>query len=135
MSSTGSSDLGDCRCAPGYTCQLTLVVHAEIRLLIVRSDFTAEMQARYIAAIAMAAGVAADKVRIVSISEVTVGTNRRLLLGYGANAVEVHTSIYGSRREGVPDLNAHLLRNGLPAHRGIRISIHKEVTSSFRLGG
>jgi hypothetical protein len=93
------------------------------------------MQARYIAAIAMAAGVAADKMRIVSISEVTVGTNRRLLLGYGANAVEVHTSIYGSRREGVPDLNAHLLRNGLPAHRGIRISIHKEVTSSFRLGG
>jgi hypothetical protein len=112
---------------------MAMVVHAEIRLLIVRTDFTAEMQARYIAAIAMAAGVSTDKVRIVSISDVTIGTGRRLL-DFGANAVEVHTSIYDSRREGVADLNAHLLRNGLPAHRGIRISIHKEVISSFKLG-
>jgi hypothetical protein len=113
---------------------MVMVVHVEIRLLIVRTAFTEEMQQRYIAAIAVAAGVAVDKVRIVSISDVTIGGGRRLL-GSNANAVEVHTSIYDSRREGVPDLNAHLLRNGLPAHRGIRVSIHKEVISSFKLGG
>ena len=133
LSSAGSSDLGECLCAPGYSCMMVMVVHAEIRLLILRTDFTAEMQARYIAAIAMAAGVSIDKVRIVSISDVTIGAGRRLL-DIGANAVEVHTSIYDSRREGVADLNAHLQRNGLPAHRGIRITIHKEVISSFRLG-
>jgi hypothetical protein len=134
MSSASSSDLGECLCAPGYSCMMAMVVHVEIRLLIVRSAFTAEMQERYIAAIAMAAGVAVDKVRIVSISDVTIGGGRRLL-GSNANAVEVHTSIYESRREGVPDLNAHLLRHGLPTHRGIKVSIHKEVTSSFKLGG
>jgi hypothetical protein len=134
MSSASSSDLGECLCAPGYSCMMVMVVHVEIRLLIVRTAFTEEMQQRYIAAIAVAAGVAVDKVRIVSISDVTIGGGRRLL-GTNANAVEVHTSIYDSRREGVPDLNAHLLRNGLPAHRGIRVSIHKEVISSFKIGG
>ena len=133
MSSAGSSDLGECLCAPGYSCMMATVVHAEIRLLIASSDFTVDMQARYIEAIALAAGVSVDKVRIVSIAEVTIGTGRRLL-NFGTNAVEVHTSIYNSRRNGVSDLNAHLQRNGLPAHRGIRITIHKEVISSFRLG-
>ena len=134
MSSDGASDLAECLCAPGYSCMMAMVVHAEIRLLIIPSDFTAEIQARYIEAIALAAGVSVDKVRIVSISEVTIGTTGRRLLDSGANAVEVHTSIYDSRSRGITDLNAHLQRNGLPAHRGIRITIHKEVISSFRLG-
>ena len=144
MSSAGSSDLGECLCAPGYSCMMAMVVHAEILLPIIRTDFTQEMQDRYIIAIALAAGVSADKVRIVSISEVTMmgsggGGRRRALLstsggGVKNNAVEVHTSIYDSRNnEGVTDLNAHLTRQGLPTHRGIRISIHKEVISSFKL--
>lgn len=132
MSSAGSSDLGECLCAPGYSCIMAMVVHAEILLPIIRTEFTLEMQDRYIAAIALAAGVSVDKVRIVSISDVTMGSGRRLL-GFNANAVEVHTSIYDSRNEGVPDLNAYLIRHGLPAHRGLRISIHKEVISSFKL--
>jgi hypothetical protein len=132
MSSAGSSDLGECLCAPGYSCIMAMVVHAEILLPIIRTEFTLEMQDRYIAAIALAAGVSVDKVRIVSISDVTMGSGRRLL-GFNANAVEVHTSIYDSRNEGVPDLNAYLIRHGLPAHWGLRISIHKEVISSFKL--
>jgi hypothetical protein len=113
---------------------MALVVHAEILLPIVRTEFTSEMQDRYIAAIALAAGVSIDKVRIISISDVTMGAGRRLL-GFNANAVEVHTSIYDSLNEGVPDLNAYLQRNGLPTHRGIRVTMHKEVISSFKLGG
>ena len=132
MSSWGSSDLGECLCAPGYSCMIVMVVHAEIRLPIVRSEFTAEMQARYIAAIAIASGVSIDKVKIISISDVTTTMGRRLL-GFNSNAVEVHTSIYNSRNDRISDLNAHLQRNGLPAHQGIRISIHKEVVSSFKL--
>jgi hypothetical protein len=134
MSSAGSSDLGECLCAPGYSCMMAMVVHAEILLPIVRTEFSPEMQSRYIAAIALAAGVSVDKVRIVSISEVSMGAGRRLL-GLNSNAVEVHTSIYDSRNQGIPDLNAHLQRQGLPSHRGIRISIHKEVISSFKLSG
>jgi hypothetical protein len=133
MSSVGSSDLGECLCAPGYSCMIVMVLHAEILLPIVRSEFTAEMQARYIAAIAIASGVSVDRVRIISISEVTSGAGRRLL-GFNSNAVEVHTSIYDSLNDKISDLNAHLQRNGLPAHRGIRISMHKEVVSSYKLG-
>ena len=134
MSAAASSDLGECLCAPGYSCVMVLVVHAEILLPIMRTEFTPEMQDRYIAAIALAAGVSVSKVRIVSISEVNMGAGRRLL-GFNANAVEVHTSIYDSRNAGVPDLNAYLQRNGLPSHRGIRVSMHKEVISSFKLSG
>ena len=133
MSAVGSSDLGECLCAPGYSCMMAMVVHAEILLPIVRTEFTPEMQARYIAAIALSAGVSADKVRIVSISDAITGTGNRRLLGFNPNAVEIHTSIYDSRSERISDLNAHLQRHGLPAHRGIRVSIHKEVISSFKL--
>ena len=131
MSAARSSDLGECRCAPGYSCKILIVVHAEIRLLILRTEFTPEMQERYITAIALAAGVAAGSVHIVSISEVTIGQGRRLL-EYNANAVEVHTSIYDSLTEKVSDLNAHLRSQGLPAHRGMRISVHEEVVSSAK---
>ena len=132
MSSAGASDLGECLCAPGYRCIMVLVVHAEILLPIVRNEFTHEIQARYIAAIALAAGVSIDKVRIISISDVIMGAGRRLL-GFHANAVEVHTNIYDSHNAGVTDLNTYLQRNGLPTHRGIRVSIHKEVVNSFKL--
>ena len=132
MSATGSSDLGQCLCAPGYSCIIVMVVHAEIILPITRAEFTSEMQQRYIMAIALAAGVSVEKVRIVSISETVTG-NRRRLLGLGANAVEVHTSIYDSQKGSVDDLNAHLRRHGLPSHRGILITIHKEVVGSFRI--
>jgi hypothetical protein len=111
---------------------MIMVVHAEILLPIVRTEFTFEMQQRYIMAIALAAGVPAEKVRIVSISEAVAG-NRRRLLGLGPNAVDVHTSIYDSRRGSVDNLNVHLRRHGLPAHMGMRVSIHKEVVSSFRI--
>jgi hypothetical protein len=130
MSAARSSDLGECICAPGYSCRIIIVVHAEIRLLILRSDFTPDMQTRYINAIALAAGVATGSVHIVSINEVTIGGGRRLL-GYNANAVEVHTSIYNSRTEKVSDLNAHLKSQGLPAHRGMKVTLHKEVVSAI----
>jgi hypothetical protein len=135
MSAVGSSDLGECLCAPGYRCQMVKVVHAEILLPIVRTEFTPEMQARYIAAIALSAGVSVDKVRIVSISDAVTTTGNRRLLGssYNPNALEIHTSIYDSKSDRISDLNAHLQRHGLPAHRGIRVSIHKEVISSFKL--
>jgi hypothetical protein len=68
MSAAGSSDLGQCLCAPGYSCIIIMVVHAEIILPITRAEFTSEMQQRYIMAIALAAGVQMDKVRIISIS-------------------------------------------------------------------
>jgi hypothetical protein len=132
MSASRSSDLGECRCAPGYSCKILIVVHAEIRLLILRTAFTPEMQERYINAIALAAGVSTGSVRIVSISEVTIGAGRRLLT-YNANAVEVHTSIYDSLTEQVTDLNAHLKSQGLPFHRGMRISVHEEVVSSVKI--
>jgi hypothetical protein len=114
---------------------MAMVVHAEILLPIVRTEFTPEMQARYIAAIALSAGVSVDKVRIVSISDAVTTTGNRRLLGssYNPNALEIHTSIYDSKSERISDLNAHLQRHGLPAHRGIRVSIHKEVISSFKL--
>jgi hypothetical protein len=133
MSAARSSDLGECKCAPGYSCRIIIVVHAEIRLLILRSDFTPEMQTRYINAIALAAGVTTGSVRIVSISEVTIGGGGRRLLGYNANAVEVHTSIYDSRTEKVSDLNAHLKSQGLPAHRGMKVTLHKEVVSASKI--
>ena len=133
MSAAGVSDLGECLCAPGYSCVMVMVVHAEILLPIIRTEFTPEMQERYIAAIALAAGVSADKVRIVSISDAITGMGNRRLLGFNPNAVEVHTSIYNSQSERISDLNAHLQRHGLPAHRGIRVSIHKEVVGSFKL--
>jgi hypothetical protein len=132
MSAARSSDLGECLCAPGYSCRIIIVVHAEIRLLILRSDFTPEMQARYINAIALAAGVSSGSVRIVSISDVTIGAGRRLL-DFNANAVEIHTSIYDSRTEKVSDLNAHLRSQGLPAHRGMRVTLHKEVVGSSKI--
>jgi hypothetical protein len=132
MSVSKSSDLGECHCAPGYSCRIIIVVHAEIRLLILRTDFTPEMQERYVNAIALAAGVTSGSVHIVSISEVTIGGGRRLL-GFNANAVEVHTSIYNSLTSKVSDLNAHLQSQGLPAHRGLRISIHKEVVGSEKI--
>jgi hypothetical protein len=112
---------------------MVMVVHAEILLPIIRTEFTAEMQQRYIMAIALAAGVPVEKVRIVSINEANTGTRRRLL-GMNADAVEVHTSIYDSRKRGVDNLNTYLRRHGLPAHRGMRISIHKEVVNAFKLG-
>ena len=132
MTPAKASDLGECKCAPGYSCKIVIVVHAEILLPLLRTEFTMEMQNRYILAIAMAAGVDAQSVHIISINEVIMGAGRRLL-GFNPNAVEVHTSIYDSVSQGVSDLNAHLKSNGLPAHRGIRISIHKEVVSSFKL--
>jgi hypothetical protein len=128
----GSSDLGECVCTAGYRCLMVKVVHCEVVLPIAASAFTAEMQAAYIQAIALAAGVDPSSVHIIAVQQVTLGGRRRLL-ELGHVAVEVHTSIYKARSDALNDLNRHLESLGLPSHRGIRISIHKEVVSSIRL--
>ena len=128
----GSSDLGECTCVAGYRCLMVKVVHCEVVLPIAASAFTAEMQAAYIQAIALAAGVDPSSVHIIAVQQVTLGGGRRLL-EHGHVAVEVHTSIYKARSDALNDLNHHLESLGLPSHRGIRISIHKEVVSSIRL--
>ena len=131
-SAAGSSDLGDCTCSAGYRCLLVKVVHCEVVLPIAASAFTAEVQAAYILAIALAAGVDPSSVHIVAIQQVTLGARRRLL-EFGHVAVEVHTSIYKAQTDVLNDLNHHLTSLGLPSHRGVKISIHKEVVSSIRL--
>jgi hypothetical protein len=128
----GSSDLGECTCTAGYRCLMVKVVHCEVLLPMAASSFTADVQAAYIIAIALAAGVDPSSVHIVAIQQVTLGGGRRLL-ELGNIAVEVHTSIYKAHGDVLNDLNHHLESLGLPSHRGVRISIHKEVVSSIRL--
>ena len=132
FAAASSSDLGDCVCKAGYRCLMVKVVHVEVILPMSAAAFTAEVQATYVQAIALAAGVDPSSVHIIAIQQVTLGGGRRLL-EYGNLVVEVHTSIYKARTDALNDLNHHLTNLGLPSHRGVRISIHKEVVSSIRL--
>jgi Tyrosine-protein kinase ephrin type A/B receptor-like len=132
VSLAGSWDLSQCTCKPGYRCIIASVVHAEITLQITPADFTADVQAKYIAAVAAAAGVTPDKVVIMSVTPVTLGSSRRLL-DMGKPGLEVHTSIYEAPTDELFNLNEHLVNNGLPSHSGIRLSIHQEVVRTFRV--
>ena len=132
MSTSGADDLGKCICNAGYKCVVVKVVHAEIVLPITVSEFDAAMQAQYIQALALAAGVSPSDVRIVSVQQVSLNSGRRLL-EFGNEAIEVHTSIYAAKRDDIADLNAHLLSHGLPAHRGFRVSIHSEIVRTIRI--
>jgi hypothetical protein len=132
VSAAGSSDLSQCTCRPGYRCIIAKVVHAEITLQITPADFTTDVQAKYIAAVAAAAGVTPDKVIIMSVTPVTLGSARRLL-DMGKPGLEVHTSIYEAPTDQLFNLNEHLVNNGLPSHSGIRLSIHQEVVKTFRI--
>jgi len=132
MSTSGADDLGKCICNAGYKCVVVKVVHAEIVLPITVSEFDAAMQAQYIQALALAAGVSPSDVHIVSVQQVSLNSGRRLL-EFGNEAIEVHTSIYAAKRDDIADLNAHLLSHGLPAHRGFRVSIHSEIVRTIRV--
>jgi hypothetical protein len=90
------------------------------------------MRAQYIQALALAAGVSVNDVHIVSVQQVSLSGGRRLL-EFGADAIEIHTSIYKAQREDIADLNAHLMSHGLPAHRGIKVTIHSEIVNTIRV--
>ena len=128
----GASDLGECVCSAGYKCVVVKVVHAEIVLPIAASAFDDAMRAQYIQALALAAGVSVNDVHIVSVQQVSLSGGRRLL-EFGADAIEIHTSIYKAQREDIADLNAHLMSHGLPAHRGIKVTIHSEIVNTIRV--
>ena len=132
LSAAGADDLGKCICNAGYKCVVVKVVHAEIVLPMTAAQFDAEMQARYIAALALAAGVSINDIHVVSVQSVSLN-NRRRLLEWGQQGIEVHTSIYQSKHDDIADLNAHLLSHGLPTHRGIRIKIHSEIVHAIKI--
>jgi hypothetical protein len=136
VSEAGSSDLGQCSCMPGYRCIIAKVVHAEIVLQLTEAQFTDVVRVKYIAAIALSAGVDISKVTIVSVQQVSLpgNTRRRRLLNFGVQALEVHTSIYEAPTDGLSDLNGHLNRQGLPSYQEARIFVHNEVVDSVRLG-
>jgi hypothetical protein len=129
----GSSDLAQCVCDPGYKCEVTKVVHAEVTLPISIVDFEALRQ-QYILAVAAAAGVDPSQVVIVSVTSSTPTSGRRLLSEY----CEIHTSIYNSRHHDKPhlafkDLGKHLVARGLPHHhKDIKVTLHHEITHSRR---
>jgi hypothetical protein len=111
-------------------------VHAEIVLTMTEAQFTDAMRAKYIAAIALSAGVDVSKVTIISVQQVTVpaATGLRRLLNAGTQALEIHTSIYEAPTESLSDLNGHLNRQGLPSYNEVRIFVHNEVVDTVRLG-
>jgi hypothetical protein len=132
MSTAGADDLGKCICNAGYKCVVVKVVHAEIVLPITAAQFDSAMQAQYIQALALAAGVSPSDVHIVSVQQVSLSSGRRLL-EFGSEAIEVHTSIYQAKRDDIADLNAHLMSHGLPPHRGFKVSIHSEIVKTIRV--
>jgi hypothetical protein len=136
VSLSGSHDLSECTCMPGYRCIIAKVVHAEITLQMSASQFTPAVQAKYIAAIALSAGVDVSKVTIVSVQQINLPTTTglRRLLSAGVQALEVHTSIYEAPTDKLSDLNGHLNRHGLPSYHEVRIFVHNEVVDSVRLG-
>ena len=136
VSLPGCHDLSECTCMPGYRCIIAKVVHAEITLQMSAAQFTPAMQAKYIAAIALSAGVDVSKVTIVSVQQINLPTTTglRRLLSSGVLALEVHTSIYEAPTDKLSDLNGHLNRHGLPSYHEVRIFVHNEVVDSVRLG-
>lgn len=136
VSPQGSHDLSECTCTPGYRCLVAKVVHAEIVLQMAESQFTETVRQKYIAAIALSAGVDESKVTIVSVQQVSLtgGGVRRRLLNFDGVALEVHTSIYEAPSEQLSDLNGHLNRQGLPSYHEVRIFVQNEVVDSVRIG-
>jgi hypothetical protein len=132
MSDPGSSDLGQCVCDAGYKCIYTRVVHVEITLPMSLTQFNAEMQSRYMLAIALATGVDVSQVRIVSIQQVSLTGGRRLL--HDADGIEIHASLYNAPQEAkIMDLDKNLNGLGLPAHHAYHMSVHMEVIDSIKL--
>ena len=135
VSLSGAHDLSECTCMPGFRCTIAKVVHAEIVLQMTQAQFTDAVRLKYIAAIALSAGVDISKVSIVSVQQVSItGSGLRRLLGFGAEALEVHTSIYEAPTDGLSDLNGHLNRQGLPSYHEVRIFVQNEVVDTVRLG-
>lgn len=136
MSPSGSSDLASCSCNPGYRCEVTQVVHAEVELPITINDFEA-LRSQYIAAVAAAAGVDSSQVLIVSVTNAVLSVRRRRLLQQ-PNWVQIHTSIYNSKFTEKPhlalvNLQRQLEARGLPPHEpNIRITLHREVQKATR---
>jgi hypothetical protein len=130
MSEPGSSDLGDCTCNPGYRCEVSTVVHAEVVLPITIVDFEA-LREQYIQAVALAAGV--DPSQVITVSVVAAGSSRRRRLLALHRFTEIHTSIYNSKYNDKPHLalrtlQKHLAEKGLPPHQpDIHVTLHKEV--------
>ena len=132
MSDPAASDLGQCICNAGYRCIYVRVVHAEITLPITLAQFTADMQNRYALAIALAAGVDISNVHIVSVQQVIIGGNRRLLSEM--QGIEIHTSVYDAPRGAkINELDKHLNGLGLPSHHAFQMSVHMEVVDSIKL--
>ena len=141
-SQSGSNDLSECRCAPGYQCIITKVVHAQIVLQISASTFAQSkaLQTQYVDAIATAAGVSPSLVSIQGFFSVSSPPAGRRLLSHrrtkdsrwSAAAVDVHTIIRMQELTELHNLNKHLTERGLPPHRGITLSLHHEVVQTYK---
>ena len=133
----GSSDLASCTCNAGYKCQVTKVVHAEVTLPITIQDFDSLRQ-KYIAAVAAAAGVDPSQVVIVSVTNAPAGGARRRLLDATHTYIEIHTSIYNSQHTNRPhmaltSLQTELARQGLPPHKDVKLTLHREVQRAVKM--
>lgn len=136
-SDAGKSDLSDCQCAPGYQCIITKVVHAEVVLQMSIAAFTPDLQAKYLAAIAAAAGVSVNLVSLQSVFSTTVNPTGRRLLGmrrgaWESSGIEIHTLIHQGHLVQLTDLDTHLTDQGLPAHHSASVTLHDEVVQTFR---
>ena len=132
----GSQDLSNCACAPGYRCIITKVVHAEVVLNMLQSQFNGNTEQLYKAAVAAAAGVPVSQVSIQGVFSVTTPPSGRRLLAqrkrrWSDVAVEVHTIIRMDRLADLATLNTQLKKRGIPPHRGVRVSLHQEVVEAL----
>jgi hypothetical protein len=140
QSSTGSNDLGDCKCGPGYQCIITKVVHASVILQISAERFRmdTQLQTNYANAIAASAGVDPSLVTIQGIFSVNAPPTGRRLLSHRRgtpwqfHAVEIHTLIHHTELIELVDLDAHLETQGLPPHHSLSMSLQEEVVQSYR---
>ena len=133
--SARSHDLADCICDRGFQCQLVKVVHAQVTLPITAEEFTPELQARYIAAVAASAGVSPDQVTIVSIfNGAALGGGNRRLLGVSGETVEVHLNIYGADHHTALDKLDHQLHaRGLKKPVARHVTLHREVVKARKV--
>jgi hypothetical protein len=128
-SEPGSTNMLMCTCTKGITCVYSKVVEAIISLNISKSHFQqADVQARFVNAVANAASVTSDKVYLFKIvdkdtgEEVPVtlynGVRRRALFGALSDddtVREQHIMVAVKDTENMMNMDHHLVRSGLPS--------------------